>query len=222
MAALVFAFLLGTQEVRLPVTPSSYRWGAKQTVNSVDVDGVGTVNLPGLRAAHSDQLDCMFPARAYPFCSPGAVLDPQYYTGFFKALVAERKAVRYIVGDRVNAQVLVEEFLYREQDGSGDVYATIYLREYVSLDAAVTETASGGNLTGNASRPADPAAETDGAQYYTVKRGDCLSVICRRFYGYGTARYYNAVAKYNGIKNPHLIYAGQKLTLPPPAQLGVT
>ena len=46
-------------------------------------------------------------------------------------------------------------------------------------------------------------------------------MICRRFYGNGTAKYYNAVAKYNGIKNPHLIYAGQKLTLPPAQQLGV-
>ena len=52
--------------------------------------------------------------------------------------------------------------------------------------------------------------------------GDCLSVICRRFYGNGTAKYYNALAAYNGIKNPHLIFPGQVLTLPPASQLGVS
>ena len=52
--------------------------------------------------------------------------------------------------------------------------------------------------------------------------GDCLSVICRRFYGNGTATCYNALAAYNGIKNPHLIYPGQVLTIPPKAQLGVS
>lgn len=34
-------------------------------------------------------------------------------------------------------------------------------------------------------------------------------------YGDGTASYYNALAKYNGISNPHLIYVGQTIKLPP-------
>lgn len=44
---------------------------------------------------------------------------------------------------------------------------------------------------------------------YTVKSGDTLSGICAK---------YNAdwkqVASYNNIKNPHLIYAGQKIKIP--------
>ena len=39
--------------------------------------------------------------------------------------------------------------------------------------------------------------------------------LCRRTYGDGTASYYNALAKYNGISNPHLIYVGQTIKLPP-------
>ena len=34
-------------------------------------------------------------------------------------------------------------------------------------------------------------------------------------YGSGTAAYYNALAKYNSIKNPHLIYVGQTIRIPP-------
>ena len=91
-----------------------------------------------------------------------------------------------------------------------------------SSPAAATstpQTTAAAGDTENYAREAEPETDT---QTYTVAAGDCLSVICRRFYGYGTPAYYNAVAKYNGIKNPHLIYPGQVLTIPPTAQLGVT
>ena len=44
--------------------------------------------------------------------------------------------------------------------------------------------------------------------YYTVKRGDTLSGIAKK---YGTT--YQEIARKNGIKNPNLIYAGQKLLI---------
>ena len=43
-------------------------------------------------------------------------------------------------------------------------------------------------------------------QYYTVKSGDCLSVIAQK---YGTT--VSQIQSWNGISNPDLIYAGQKL-----------
>ena len=43
---------------------------------------------------------------------------------------------------------------------------------------------------------------------YTVKNGDTLSGIARK---YGTT--YQKIAKDNGIANPNLIYAGQKLII---------
>ena len=53
-----------------------------------------------------------------------------------------------------------------------------------------------------AKKPSQPSAAT----YYTVKRGDTLSGIAKK---YGTT--YQNLAKLNGIKNPNLIYAGQKI-----------
>lgn len=47
---------------------------------------------------------------------------------------------------------------------------------------------------------------SSGAQYYTVKSGDCLSVIAQK---YGTT--VSQLQSRNGISNPDLIYAGQKI-----------
>lgn len=44
---------------------------------------------------------------------------------------------------------------------------------------------------------------------YTVKKGDTLSGIASK---YGTT--YQKLAQYNGIKNPNLIYVGQKIKIP--------
>lgn len=86
------------------------------------------------------------------------------------------------------------------------------VREYEDLEAA--EVANPNVGTGNSGR-APSEASSDRTQSYTIVRGDTLSIICRRYYGRSTAKYYNALAKYNGIKNPHLIYPGRTLKIPP-------
>lgn len=220
MSGRTFAFLVDDQEIRLPVTPSRYRWGNAQQLNNVDIDAVGSVALPGRRVAHTDSVECMFPAQRYPFCSPGAVIDPMYYIRLFERIIAEHKVVRYIVEGRVNVSVLVEDITYEERDGTKDVYATIYLAEHIELDAVITETRTTNPDTGNYNRSGDAG---DGqTESYTVVSGDTLSAICRRFYGNGSPTYYKALAKYNSIKNPNLIFPGQQLVIPPASQMGVS
>lgn len=60
---------------------------------------------------------------------------------------------------------------------------------------------------------ADTAPDAGAAQgvtvFYTVKKGDTLSRIAAK---YGTT--YQAIAAYNGIKNPNAIRVGQKIKIP--------
>jgi nucleoid-associated protein YgaU len=60
--------------------------------------------------------------------------------------------------------------------------------------------------------PAAPAAEE--TEYYEVKSGDSLSKIAKHFYG--NAMKYPVIFEANRevIKNPDLIYPGQKLRIP--------
>lgn len=114
--------------------------------------------------------------------------------------------------EAINALVYIESVTEKEQDGTGDVYCTIALREYVDLEAQEVATLNTTRYTGNSGRKSDAAKDI---AYHRVVSGDTLSMLCRRTYGDGTASYYNALAKYNGISNPHLIYVGQTIKLPP-------
>lgn len=56
---------------------------------------------------------------------------------------------------------------------------------------------------------APDAGVAQGVTVYTVKKGDTLSQIAAK---YGTT--YQAIAAYNGIKNPNVIRVGQKVKIP--------
>ena len=216
---LTFSFLADGEELQLPVPPLPFGWGAGQNVRELTVNGTGTVYLPGDPAAYSTPLEFLLPAREYPFNGPGTVPDPYYYIKKLSAWVTGKKIIRYVVPGVVNERVILEELTYEERDGTGDVYAKVYLKASPALEAVTTQ--AGAGASGGSGGRAEPET-AQSAQTYTVAAGDCLSVICRRFYGNGTALYYNAMAAYNGIKNPHLIHPGDVLTIPPKTQLGVS
>lgn len=52
------------------------------------------------------------------------------------------------------------------------------------------------------------SASTEKHTYYTVRKGDTLSAIAKRF-GVSVVQ----ITKNNSIKNPNLIYVGQKLLI---------
>lgn len=198
----------------LPITPAEYGWKNGVRVSSVTVDGLGDLHLPGYKALDTRSIDCMFPARAYPFNEPETLLNPFEYVYQIETWCQTRTKLRYIVsGTPLNACVIIESLQYGEKDGTNDVYATITLRQYQPL-AALPEDKP--NTAGTPTqRPADTAAAT--ASTYTVVKGDTLGAIARKFYG--NAKLYKQLAAYNGVKNPNLIFPGQVLNIPPLATL---
>lgn len=168
---------------------------AGRAVETLDMAETGQISLPGLKSLFDQPVEGFFPARDYPFLAPGAVADPWYYVGLLTQWSADAQVCRYIVsGTDINAPVLLGPLSYGEQDGSGDVYYTLPLKEYRYLDEVVVEE------TGNSSRPVEAASEPETADRYTVVKGDSLWAICKRTYGDGSLAYKLATA--NGIKNP--------------------
>ena len=71
------------------------------------------------------------------------------------------------------------------------------------------EIAAEGNRRLGVADTAPDAGAAQGVTVYTVKKGDTLSQIAAK---YGTT--YQAIAAYNGIKNPNAIRVGQKIKIP--------
>ena len=147
----------------------------------------------------------------------GSRADPQYYLDYLNGWAEENKPVRVVItGTEINTMVYIEDVTQGEQDGTGDRYITVSVREYVDLEAA--EVSNPNSSTENGSRQ-HSTNNSGQAKSYTIVKGDTLSVICRRYNGKSTPTYYNALARYNGIKNPHLIYPGTTIKIPPESTL---
>ena len=206
-------FLKDAVSLIMPVTPPTYQWSVGKRMETIRIHETGDVYRPGGRARFQGSFDFLLPAQAYPFLEAGARAEPDYYLHYLTAWAEGADPVRFLITETpVNTLVYVEEVTHGERDGTGDRYVTVTLREYAELAAAEVSgsDAGGGNLPGSGTNSGPVGAE----QSYTIIRGDTLSMICRRFYGKSTAKYYNALASFNGIKNPHLIYPGVTIQIP--------
>ena len=200
----------------MPVTPERYQWTSGKRIETININELGDVYRPGGLTRFSGNFDFLLPAQDYPWIEAGAHVDPQYYLDYLTAWATDEKTVRLVItGTEINTLVYIEDVTQGESDGTGDRSITVSVREYCDLEAKETETAAG---TQNSGRAAG-ASPFKKAQAYTIVSGDTLSMICRRYYGKSTAKYYNALAKYNGIKNPHLIYPGATIQIPSEAVL---
>lgn len=200
----IFISADGTR-LTLPVTPKDYNlhFGMDKTI--VTLFQTGDYVMPGRRTVASTALECMLPAQKYPFCVDWQ--EPEAILQWLQKQVEERNRVMYVITEaNQSGWYYITDVSYGEQDGTGDIYAKITILPAPTLEASVTEglpTESGGSLQEEAGTVAD----------YVVKAGDNLWTICRSHYHDGSLCY--KLAEYNGIENANIIFAGQKLMLPP-------
>lgn len=202
-------------ELVLPVSPAGYEWPHEAAIEKVTVDQLGDLNFFGGKKMGSTTLrDCILPAQAYPFLSPGAGTDPWAYLEQLEKWIDTGTVVRLLVsGTPVNAAVLLEGVTYREKDGTNDLYADITLQQYLKPDTPILPTRAGASTS--ASR--DSSTGTAVTRSYTVQSGDTMWGICRKVYGDGSLAWRLAAA--NGVANANLIHPGQTFTIPPLNQL---
>lgn len=193
------------REYILPVTPPKFEvsYGVKYEI--INIHEIGDVALAGNKELNEIKIECMFPSKVYTFNQPQTDTNPYNNTKKFEDWISKKTLLRFVISKTaVNRLVKVKKITYGEQDGSGDVYASIILQEIKSLnqDKKVVS-------TGNNSRTSEKKIT---ATTYTVKKGDTLSAIARKFYG--NANQYQKLATYNNIKNPNIIRIGQLIKIP--------
>jgi LysM repeat protein len=202
-------------EMTLPVTPSSFQVSHGINIETINIHTLGDVAIAGYPTLATIKLELMLPAQYYPFNNFRETMQPYYYIDLWQKYIDNRANLRYVVsGTSINLPVYMESIDYGEQDGTNDVYVTMTLHERKELKAVQVQTTS---KSINLSRSLSSGKVTTTEQSYTIKSGDTLSAISKKYYG--SVSYYSKLAAYNGIKNPNLIYAGSTIKIPPKGQL---
>lgn len=162
---------------------------------------------------------------------------PEYYLDLLEKAKTSRSTTQFIMTRTTpngrllfdtNIKVSVEDYTITESATNGlDVSVEVNLKQYrdygtktikVETEAKKT-TAAVTQQTQTAPKAATvtkerPATTAPKATTYTVKKGDCLWNIAKKYLGNGAK--YNLIynANKDKIKNPNLIYVGQVLTIP--------
>jgi hypothetical protein len=224
-----FYFKIGSDVLTFPITPDelTIKVGSKnKTITLINEGDINILKSPSLIEV---EFDARFPMRKYPFSRE--VLTFKEYFEAFEELKEQRQHFRFIVaratpsGKRTwdtNLLVALEQFEVKESADEGDdVIITFKLKQYKEYGVVKLKS------TASSSSSSSGSSQTNTAKTYTVKTGDCLWNIAKRFYGDGSkwTIIYNAnktiientAKKYRngkGSSNGHWIYPGTKLTIP--------
>lgn len=195
-------------KIQLPVKPSEFTVTVTHRNTVVNVIQLGDINLMGKTGLREITLASFFPAKDYNFSNNSSRKEPLTYVEKLETWRKSGSPIRVIITGVLNMEATIESFSYGEQDATGDVYYTLYLKEYKKIK---TKKAT---VTIATVKPSTRAPEASSGKTYTVKSGDCLWKIAKQFYGNGAqyTKIYNANT--DKIKNPNLIYPGQVLTIP--------
>lgn len=223
------AYLFYLKKCLLPVTPDKLTTkinDKNKTVTLIDEGEVNILKQPGLTDI---EFTAMIPNVKYPFGTyKSGFQGASYFLSYFESLKVSRLPFQFIVtrsfpnGKGIydtNMKVSLEDYKVEESADEGfDCKVKIKLKQWrnygtKTVKVNITEkkvTAAPETPRAAVTAPAPPTTQT-----YTVKSGDCLWNIAKKFYGNG-AKYtviYNANKGVIG-GNPNLIYPGQVLTIP--------
>lgn len=215
-------FQQGSTVIRLPTNPEKIEKTSTQANEKYEVFGVGQIAVPThLELAEYSLKEIEFPHIASHYVeTSGSFKGPDYYEDLFNTWRAGSTPVRFIARNGITADintlVLIEECNPSETAGEeGDKYFDFTLLEYrdFGFKSVAVSSTSAKTVAKAASAPKitkNPKAQ----KTYTVKAGDTLWAIAKKFYGNGSKYLTIYNANRSKIKNPSLLHPGQVLTIP--------
>lgn len=229
-----FYFKDGSDLLTFPITPGELSIRVGSNNKKVTLISEGDINILKSPSLIEVEFDARFPMRKYPYSRE--VSSFQSYFNKFEELKEKRKSFRFIVarndpkGDKTwdtNLLVALEDFELKESAEEGDdVLVSIALKQFKEYGVKVLPKSYLKTTTSTSNKPRSTENKASKSKSYTIKSGDCLWNIAKKFYGSGAQwkKIYEAnksviesAAKRYGKKsssNGHWIYPGTKLTIP--------
>lgn len=221
------AYTMYLDGVLMPITPSKVKVkinNQNETLTLINGEEINILKAAGLTDV---SFDLLLPQVSYPFTNGGAQ-SADYYLSLFERLKTSKQPFQWILnrsmpsGKRLfysNLTVGMEDYQITDDAEEGfDISVTVSLKQYrhygtktVTIQPATTQTTT---PTATVEQPQRETTQAPKQSTYTVKSGDCLWNIAKKYLGDGSR--YNEIYNLNKdkITSPNLIYAGQVLTLP--------
>lgn len=209
--------IAGGREIDIPVLPEKLKVTSPGNNDKATVLVLGDILILRKKGLRTVAWDSFFPVNDAPFVT-GRITDP---VEIVKAIQRARDTldpVRFLITGTdldVNVRMGVETFDYEERAGElGDFYYSIKLSEWKDYSPRRIVLPAEPAKPAQAKEP-ERTGEPPKKKTYTVKAGDCLWNIAKKFYGKGSdyTKIYNANKGTIG-GNPNLIYPGQVFTIP--------
>lgn len=198
-----------TERLRLPVLPPSFEVSVGNLNTRVNINEIGNINLIGKSDLKEMTIESFFPAQEYYFVEYTGFPKPYECVEMIEKWRLSGKPIRLIITDTpINIAMAIENFSYGERDGTGDVYYSLELAEYVFLETRTESKQRGYKLEGE--RPVTKEIPKE----YIIKPGDTLWSIAKKLTGNG-ANWKTIYDKNKNVigSNPNLIFPGQKLVI---------
>lgn len=211
-------YLFGELMPQTPAKLSMKISGKNSTVTLLNEGEINFLKYPGLTEI---TLPLVFPMLT-------GTKRPDYYLSLLEKAKSNRRTTQFILTRTTpagkllfdtNIKVSVEDYTITESASDGlDVSVEIKLKQYrdystktITVQTSAQHTDREKTATVNKDRSAATAPK---ARTHTVKKGDTLWAIAKKYYGNG-AQYTKIYEANKGkIKNPNLIYVGQVFTIP--------
>jgi LysM repeat protein len=204
---------------RLPTNPEQIEVSSTQAIEKFEILKLGQIAIPTHMELAEYSFECEFPHTPLHYVeTSGGFKDADFYLRLFEQWRKEKVPVRFIasngIGDDINTLVLIEELTVTEKAGEeGDKYASFKLleyREYGKKSVVVVQS----NKATVKKESTTPKVNPKSNGVHVVQPGDTLWAIAKKYYGNGAQYTKIFNANKDKIKNPNLIYPGQKLVIP--------
>lgn len=207
------------EKIQLPVLPPSFQTKNGGSNSSVDIVGLGEIIIMQSRPALQFSFSSFFPATRFPGVQVSSLTKPLTLVEKINTWKASRKPIHFIAtACGVDLYVAIEDFNYSEEGGDPGTYQySITLKEYreIAVRQVKVDIPS---ATASVQKEEPRVDNTVQPKTYTVKGGDCLWNIARKFYGDGSQ--YKKIYEANRAVidaqrgGPNMIWAGDVLKIP--------